>query len=197
VILKTWTGRELRVTTEVDWAHGRAFYVIEKIGTFTIERDPYGEIDARADSLHIGYGRYSDELWFSRDPYPEAPVIFGVTLSGAIVIRDPSKYTDEPSRSHHGWHAMRAGGGEAPPATRKRTHEICCALLVHYLNRDDNPAIEHARALHHAPKRLRQRTERIGELRKQIAALQADLGVELAAADLDAALLANSNVRTA
>lgn len=193
MILKTWTGRELRVTTEVDRARGRAFYVVAGVGTFTLERDSYAAADAvRASRLHLYYGRFTDDHWYTgdREGYPEAPVVFGVKLGGGCVF-DAEKLMADPGR-YFTWAARRAGGGEAPAKTRKRVHEIATAIVGHYLARDDFAAIEHARAIVAAPDRLRKHTKRIGELRDEIAALQAELSIELAAADVQAALLPNA-----
>lgn len=189
MILKTWTGRELRVTTEVDWSRGRAFYVVDGIGTFTFERDRYGSTDQRANSLFLYYGRYDDDALYKHD-LPEAPVVFGVKLGGAYGF-DPAKFAGpEHHNDRYAWHALRAGraGGSVPAATRKRVHEIGSALLMHYMGRDDYAAIEQARARFLAPTRLREHTEHINELRGKIAALQAELAGELAGADVQAAL---------
>lgn len=189
MILKTFRGRELHVTTEVDWKYGRAVYVVDKVGTFTFERDPYGCIDdRRMQSLYIHYGRLEGDPWVS-DDLPEAPIVYGVELTGACGF-DPDNWLEYETRRrpHYLWNANRKGGGSAPDGTTKRVHEICMALLTDYLARDDYAAIEQARARYLAPKRLRKHTKRIGELRAEIAALQAELAVELAGADLQASM---------
>jgi hypothetical protein len=183
--IKTWTGRVLRATTEVEWSTGRVFYVIDKFGTITLERDMFGTIDDRAGGLCIHYGRYDATASPFDRVLPEAPVVFGVKLQGATTV-----YLDTMAeRKHYYWHACREGGGEAPAGTRKRIHEVCTAVVGHYLERDDFPAIEQARARHLAPARLKLHQERINKLRAELAEREAKLATELAGADVQLSLM--------
>lgn len=195
MILTTWTGRELRTTVEVDWSRGRVFYTVGRVGTFTFERDLFGNTDGRAATLHVFYGRHEGE-GYPYDQLPEPPVVFGVTLKGACGF-NPEKLVQEPEHGHYMWRVDRAEGCEAPAGTRKRVHEICSALVTHYLTRDEYEAVEQARARYLAPARLRKHPDRINDLRGQIAALQADLAVELAGADVEAAMTMNGVARSA
>jgi hypothetical protein len=202
VILDTLPGRALRVTTEVDWKYGRVFYVVDKVGTFTIERDQYGSTDARADTLYIHYGRYDTE-WrsFDDEPLPEAPVLYGITLTSFCGFGQ-EKFTNAQPGGWYQWpvRRVRAESGQpswslrdsstVPDGTRKRVYEICGVITLDYLARSDYHAIERARAAHLAPGRLRHHTKRIAELRAQIGKAQAELDRELLIADQVAAMTA-------
>lgn len=184
-LLRTWTGRTLRVATEVDWTYGRAYYAVDQVGTFTLQRDRFGTIDDRANTLFVHYGRLEGDPFGSPD-LPDAPTILGVTLSGACGVNPEALSVPGAERTHVAWQAGRPGGGKVPPKTLKRTHEICTALMSDYLTREDYAAIERARARYLAPIRLREHSARIHVLRQTIATAQAELADELAAADVQA-----------
>lgn len=191
MILATESGRALSVTSEVLWDLGRVVYVVDKVGTFTMERDEYGRTDDRARALHVHYGRHDGEDWYSGDePLPDAPVVFGITITGGATYPE-ERFTDPAYRPSWYWPARRArsaGGGAVPTRTAGRVEAIVRVLTLDYITRPDYDAIEHARAQYLAPTRLRKHHSRITELREQVARFTVELDRELRLADVQAAI---------
>lgn len=197
MILTTATGRRLAVTAEPLPEHGRVIYRVAKVGAFTLERDPLSYPE-RTESLRCTYGAYDDDRWVhSGDPLPEAPVLFGVHISGAAVY-SPGRFTEETNpATGHGWRwplpAQRVTGTycstSAPDGTRHRLTDIVGALTLDYLDRPDRTALEHAQEARWATRRLAGHQRTIDRLRDEVAALQAQLDAELALADRQTALL--------
>jgi hypothetical protein len=197
-VLKLADSRTIRVTgDEIVWEYGRVIYTVDKVGCFTIERDHFGNIDQRADSLYIAYGRIETEHHpraYDSPVLPDAPVVNGVQLGNGGCGFNPDKLSADPDGRGYlqEWPVFRPANrgliinDPVSDATRKRVKYICVALMSHYLNRPDYPAIERARARYLAPTRLRQHTERITELRAQIAQATAELDVQLKSADYQA-----------
>lgn len=197
IALKTGDSRTIRVADEILWEYGRVVYQVDKVGSFTVERDHFGNIDYRADSLYVAYGRVDTPHHpqeYNNPTLPDAPVISGVTIANGGCGFSPDKLLEELDGGKpyiHEWPVWRTPRATAvSDATRKRVKYICVALMVHYLDRPEYQAIERARARYLAPGRLSQHRERITELRQGIAAREAELAEQLVMADRAAALTA-------
>jgi hypothetical protein len=124
---------------------------------------------------------------------PEAPVFFGIPLVGGAGF-DQARFTDPDSarKRWYSWPARRQSRGSVPYATAKRVEEICRFITLDYLERDDYPAIERARAR----RRLAGRQREI-RLRGEIATRQAQLAEETQLADQHATLINPAAAETA
>lgn len=190
IILKTADSRTIRVSDEILWEFGRVIYRVDKVGSFTVERDHFGNIDQGANSLYIAYGRVETEHHprsYDAPTLPDAPVINGVTIANGGCGFTPDLLLEEldgKGRYIHEWPVWRTPRDTpVSDATRKRVKYICVALMAHYLDRPEYQAIEQARARYLAPDRLTQHQERIDALRQQIKGLQAELDEQLLMAD--------------
>lgn len=201
MIAQTVDGRRLSYTSEVLWDLGRVVYVVDRIGSFTIERWPYGYPE-RSTDLAVWYGRNDHDGYVSGDkPLPEAPVVFGITICGAAVFSE-DRFTDpalaedltKPWRALNVQRQVRERpfplSTSAPDGTRVRVTGIVGVLVLDYLAREDRPAIDRAHQVRCAPDRLRGHQRTITGLRTQMAEIQAQLDRELALADAQAALTA-------
>lgn len=195
ITLKTADSRTIRVTDEILWEYGRVLYRVDKVGSFTVERDHFGNIDQGANSLYVAYGRVETQHHpraYDSHTLPDAPVISGVTLANGGCGFNPDKVLEELDGGKtyiHEWPVWRVPRDTpVSDATRKRVKYICVALMAHYLDRPEYQAIERARARYLAPGRLAQHRERIDELRQQVSSLQAELNAQLVMADQALAL---------
>jgi hypothetical protein len=195
LIFTTDASRRLSVDVEVIQEFGRVVYTVAKVGTFTIERDAY---ESNSENLFIHYGRHDTASRYRYDdPLPEAPVFFGITLIGGAGF-DPVRFTDPDSvKRWYTWPARRQSRGSVPDATAKRAEEICRFITLDYLERDDYPAIERARARHLAPGRLAGHQCEIDRLRGEIATRQAQLAEQIQLADQQATLINPAAAETA
>lgn len=200
ITLKLADSRTIRITSEVLWEYGRVVYRVDKVGSFSLHRNPYGEIDDSADSIHLAYGRVDTE----REPFrlaaqalPDAPVINGVTISGGCGFNPDKMLEALDSKGRHSydpflysWPVQRVPLGGVSDVVRKRVKYICIALAAYYLECPEYQAIERARARHLAPGMLRKHQVRINELRQEIRGLDAELAEQLVMADRVADLTA-------
>lgn len=200
ITLKLGDSRTIRITSEILWEYGRVIYRVDKVGSFSLHRNPYGEIDDSGDSIHLAYGRVDTEREpFRRDgdALPDAPVVNGVMISGGCGF-NPDKMLEacnsggkhEYDPFLYSWPVQRVPSGQVSDVVRKRVKYICIALAAYYLECPEYQAIERARSRHLAPGMLRKHQERINELRQEIRGLDAKLSEQLVMADRVADLTA-------
>lgn len=203
--LTTPQGRVLDVTDEVQADMGRVVYRVAGVGAFTLEREAFG-YPARRDNIECTYGVLTgDRRFYGRGPLPEAPVVFGITIGGGAVF-NPDRFTDPDRKDDRGCRAwwgnlpaQRAPedgsyGGSVPDGTGKRLTDILGALTLHYLDRPDRPAIEHAQAVRFAGQRLATHQREIDRLREEIVEREAALVREMELADVQARLVQPAGV---
>jgi hypothetical protein len=194
VILTTTAGKRITVEAEVDHEAGVVFYTVAKVGTFTIGPDIYSSSqdyseDPRPRYVHVTYGRFVGYPYAYTSP-PEAPVIYGVTLTGGAVL-DPSTLDDLtpwrfPCRRYMGPYSAMS----APDGVKRRCLDITVALLRDYFARPDLDVIERAHQRRQAPGMYAGHVAEIKRLREEIAEREGRLSVELARADVWAAVMA-------
>lgn len=190
MIVTTHTERRLVVEDQVAAEHGRVAYRVDRVGTFTLYRDPltYGA-GRDAPGLRCTYGLDLEPVWHhGTEPLPEAPVVFGVTLVGATVFDPDRRQPESPW-----WLVVRRPvdrfrSERAPERTCARVSEIVGALTEHYLGRADRFALEHAQAVSLAPGRLREHERHLADLDRRIAALRQERDQETARAQVQAVL---------
>lgn len=199
------TGLALDVTAETLPELGRVIYVVDRVGTFTIERDPHGYPD-RDPAISCTYGRHDTDTWASGYRLlPEAPVVYRVPVGGGAVFGIEKwltlDYLDDARAQHaaHGYIATlpaRRGNattgevaGSLPEGTARRVTDIVLALALDFVGRDDYDALVHAQAVLKAPSRLTQHQRDIDRLAEQIATLTAQLDHQRHLADIQLALI--------
>lgn len=143
----------LRFSSEPDYATGRVFYTVPRVGLFTFE--PGQSVDGWRDDplrVHMTYGRAPLTWHNGYLPLPDAPVLYGITLVGAAV------FTVDPEPSTWGFPCRRSTGSctstSVPPRTASRARSIALALSADWMDRPDRQRLLDAHSLWKAPGRL-------------------------------------------
>lgn len=156
---------------------GSVEYDVPKGGVITVGHDP-GRPGTGHGLLRVVFGRdHAQEEGTQSWVYPDAPVVYGITVLGTATIRTVDALDHlarPPGRRGSYWiRAHRAdhdGSGltEVPDGTRRYLAGLVADLVEDFITRPDAEQLTEAHHRHHAPRHAAAAEERLRDLDSEI-----------------------------